>query len=442
MANDRRDFIKKTSIISIVIVGLMFFIFGFVSWVNAILIPYFKISLELSNFQSYLVAFAFYIAYFVMSVPASLLLEKVGFKKGMMFGFFSMALGALLFVPAALTRTYGLFLLGLFSIGTGLAILQTAANPYITIVGPIDRAAQRMSIMGICNKMAGILAPLIFAAVVLRVTDNELFTALKDGTMSAFDKDIALAGLIRRVIVPYSILSVLLFLVGILVYKSPLPEINTSQANQEVKDEGHGGKTGILQFPYLILGAFAIFFHVGSQIIAIDTIIGYAQSMGLSLLEAKTFPSYTLGATMTGYLIGIIAIPRFINQRNALLTVTILGTILSLAVLLAKGEVVVFGHHTDISIWFLVALGLANSLIYANIWPLAIRGLGRFTKTGSSLLVMGLCGNALTPLIYGRLADIWNVHNAYIILLPCYLYLVFYALYGYKITSWRPVKTS
>lgn len=431
---------KKTSIISIAIIGLMFFIFGFVSWVNAILIPYFKISLELTNFQSYLVAFAFYIAYFVMSVPSSLILEKFGFKKGMMFGFFVMALGAFLFVPAALTRTYGLFLLGLFSIGTGLAILQTAANPYITIIGPIDRAAQRISIMGVCNKLAGILAPLAFAAVVLKVTDNDLFIALKDGTMSDFDKDIALTSLIRRVILPYSVLGTLLFLVGLLVYKSPLPEINTDQANKQDTNDGHGGKTSIWQFPHLVLGAFAIFFHVGSQIIAIDTIISYAQSMGLTLLEAKTFPSYTLGATMIGYMFGIIAIPRFISQKNALITVTVLGTILSAAVLLTSGQVTIFGHRTDVSIWFLVALGLPNSLIYANIWPLAIKGLGRFTKLGSSLLVMGLCGNAITPLIYGAMADAWSIHNAYVILLPCYLYLVFFAVYGHKIKHWLPVK--
>jgi glucose/galactose transporter len=351
-----------------------------------------------------------------------------------------MALGALLFVPAALTRTYGIFLLGLFSIGTGLAILQTAANPYITIVGPIDRAAQRMSIMGVCNKLAGIIAPLVFAAVVLKVSDNELFIALKEGTLSDFDKNIALESLIRRVIVPYSVLGILLFLSGLLVFFSPLPEINDSQNNKEEINDGHEGKTSILQYPHIILGALAIFFHVGSQIIAIDTIIGYAQSMGLTLLEAKTFPSYTLGATMVGYVIGIVAIPRFINQRNALITVTVLGTILSAAVLLTKGEVVLLGHRLDISIWFLVALGLPNSLIYANIWPLAIKGLGRFTKRGSSLLVMGLCGNAVTPLLYGYMADIGNVHDAYIILLPCYLYLVFFAVYGHRIKHWLPVK--
>lgn len=431
---------KRTSVISIALVGLMFFIFGFVSWVNAILIPYFKISLELTNFQSYLVAFAFYIAYLVMSVPASLLLEKLGFKKGMMIGFFIMAVGAFLFVPAALSRTYGIFLAGLFSIGTGLAILQTAANPYITIIGPIDRAAQRISIMGVCNKLAGILAPLVFAAVVLKVTDNELFNALKEGTISDFDKNIALESLIRRVIIPYSILGTLLFLIGLLVYFSPLPEINTTQANKEESDDGHHGKTSIWQFPHLILGALAIFFHVGSQIIAIDTIIGYAQSMGLTLLEAKTFPSYTLGATMIGYLIGIVAIPRYISQRNALIVVTLLGTLLSVLVMVTHGEVSFLGHHVDISIWFMVALGLPNSLIYANIWPLAIRGLGRFTKLGASLLVMGLCGNAISPVIYGRLADVWSIHEAYIILLPCYLYLVFFALYGYKVKHWTPMK--
>lgn len=431
---------KKTSIISIAIIGLMFFIFGFVSWVNSILIPYFKLSLDLTNFQSYLVAFAFYIAYFVMSVPSSLLLERFGFKKGMMYGFFMMALGAFLFVPAALTRTYGVFLLGLFSIGTGLAILQTAANPYITILGPIERAAQRISIMGVCNKLAGIISPLVFAAVIFKIGDNQVMNAINDGTLTGAGKAEALEELIRRVITPYTILGIILFLVGLLIYFSPLPEINTSEANQEEKIEGEHEKTSIWQFPHLILGALAIFFHVGSQIIAIDTIIGYAQSMGMTLLEAKTFPSYTLSAALIGYLAGIIAIPRFINQRNALLTVTILGFILSAAVLMITNEVNFLGHRVNISILFLVSLGFPNALIYANIWPLAIKGLGRFTKLGSSLLVMGLCGNAVTPLIYGHLSDIRNVHNAYIILLPCYLYLIYFAAYGYRVKHWLPSK--
>ncbi|MFV0265957.1 MAG: sugar MFS transporter [Draconibacterium sp.] len=429
---------NKTTFISIAILGLMFFIFGFVSWVNAILIPYFKIACELTHFQSYLVAFAFYVAYFFMSVPSSFLLEKVGFKKGMMMGFFAMAFGAFLFVPAALSRAYPVFLTGLFLIGTGLALLQTAANPYITIVGPIERAAQRISIMGICNKVAGILAPLIFAAVVLKVTDSELFRTLESGTLSVAEKNHLLDELIRRVILPYSVLGAMLIAVGLLVRFSPLPELNTEQSNKEELAEGEHSKTSIFQFPYLILGALAIFFHVGSQIIAIDTIIGYAQTMGLDLLEAKVFPSYVLGATMCGYFIGVITIPRYINQRNALLVCTIMGLVLSGGVLVFSGQVNVFGHQTDISIWLLAALGLPNSLIFANIWPLAIKGLGRFTKLGSSIMIMGLCGNALTPVLYGIMADHFSVRSAYMILIPCYIYLVFFAAYGYRVKRWKP----
>lgn len=328
----------------------------------------------------------------------------------------------------------------MFLIGTGLALLQTAANPYITIVGPIDRAAQRISIMGICNKVAGIIAPLVFAAVVLKISDNELFKTLDSGLLSASEKNVLLNELIQRVILPYSILGTLLLLVGLLVRFSPLPEINTEKSNKEETADGETEKNSIFQFPYLILGALAIFFHVGSQIIAIDTIIGYARTMGLDLLEAKVFPSYVLGATMCGYFIGVITIPRYISQRNALLVCTLTGFLLSLGVLAFSGQVNVFGHQTDMSIWFLVALGLPNSLIFANIWPLAIKGLGRFTKLGSSIMVMGLCGNAVTPVIYGHLADQYDVRTAYLILIPCYLYLIFFAAYGHTIKNWGRVR--
>lgn len=425
---------KRIYVISIVILAFMFFVFGFVSWINAILIPYFKIACELTNFQSYLVAFAFYIAYFVMSVPGGLLLKKVGFKRGIMYGFFALALGALIFVPAALSRTYSIFLIGLFTMGTGLAILQTAANPYVTIIGPIERAAQRMSIMGVCNKFAGIVSPLIFAAFTLKATDSELFAALP--LMDEATRSAALDELIRRVIVPYSCLSILLFGVGLFIRYSVLPEINTEDESEELT-ASHAGKTSVLQFPYLVLGAIAIFLHVGTQVIAIDTIIGYADSMGLDLIEAKTLPSYTLTATIIGYFIGIICIPRFISQTNALRICTITGLIFSLCILYIPGSMNFEGHNITISIWFLALLGLPNSLIYAGIWPLAIHDLGRFTKIGSSILIMGLAGNAILPLIYGRLADTIGVRQAYWVLIPCFLYLVFYALYGHKITTWK-----
>lgn len=428
---------KNDTRISILIIGLMFFIFGFVSWVNSILIPYFKIACELTSFQAYLVAFAFYIAYFIMSVPASFLLKKAGFKKGMMIGFWCMAAGAFIFVPAALSRTYAIFLLGLFTIGIGLAILQTAANPYITILGEKERAAQRISIIGICNKAAGILSPIVFAAVILRPTDTDLFAQL--ASMTDLQRNEALNELIRRVINPYIGLGSFLFILGFLVYKSPLPEIDTEHESQEIAS-ANAGKTSIFQFPHLILGAFAIFFHVGTQVIAIDTIISYASSMGIDLLEAKVFPSYTLFCTICGYLIGISLIPKFISQVNALRICTLLGTLFTLLTIFSHGQINFLGHTTDISIWFVVLLGLANSLVWAGIWPLALDSLGRFTKLGASIMIMGLCGNAIMPLFYGYFADLYDVRTAYWVLFPCYLYLVFYAVKGHKIRKWAQVK--
>lgn len=424
---------KNDTMISILIIGLMFFIFGFVSWVNSILIPYFKIACELTSFQAYLVAFAFYIAYFVMSVPSSYLLKAVGFKKGMMIGFWCMATGAFIFVPAAMSRTYEIFLLGLFTIGIGLAILQTAANPYITILGAKERAAQRISMMGICNKAAGILSPIVFAAVILRPTDTDLFAQLS--TMTETQRSGALDELIRRVINPYIGLGTFLFVLGFLVYKSPLPEIDTEHESEEIAT-ANAGKTSIFQFPHLILGALAIFLHVGTQVIAIDTIIGYANSMGINLLEAKVFPSYTLFCTICGYLIGISLIPKFISQVNALRICTLLGTVFTLLIIFTHGQLNFLGHTTDVSIWFVVLLGLANSLVWAGIWPLALDDLGRFTKLGASVMIMGLCGNAIMPLFYGYIADLYDVRTAYWVLFPCYLYLVFYAVQGHKVRKW------
>ena len=425
---------KRDTRVSLLIIGGMFFIFGFVSWVNAILIPYFKIACELTNFQSYLVALAFYISYLILSVPSSFLLKKVGFKKGMMIGLWIMAAGALTFVPAAYSRTYGVFLFGLFLIGTGLAVMQSAVNPYVTILGKKESAAQRISLMGICNKGAGIIAPLIFAAVILRPTDSVLFKQIP--LLDPTQKAVVLDELIRRVIAPYTVVAAALFLFGLFVRYSPLPDINTENESGELM-LANSGKTSIFQFPHLILGAVAIFIHVGTQIIAIDTIINYAGSMNVQLLEAKSFPSYTLTATIVGYLIGIAGIPKLFSQVTALRVCTTLGLVLSLLIIFARGNVEFLGHKVDISIWFLVLLGLANSLVWASIWPLAIDGLGRFTKLGASVMIMGLCGNAIMPLVYGYFADLYSLRAAYWVLIPCYLYLIYYAVYGHKIRKWK-----
>lgn len=290
--------------------------------------------------------------------------------------------------------------------------------------------------MGICNKFAGILAPLLFAAAVLRPTDQALFDSLasmpEDARASALDE------LIRRVIVPYAVVGTVLFLIGLGIRYSPLPEINTEEESEAVS-AANQHKSNVFQFPHLVLGALAIFIHVGAQVISIDTIINYAGSMGVSLMEAKVFPSYTLAMAIAGYFIGIAVIPRWISQKNMLRLVTIMGAVLSLLIVFVRGEIILLGHRTDLSIWFVVLLGIPNSLTWAGIWPLAIDGLGRFTKVGASLLIMGLCGNAILPMVYGYFADQAGLREAYWVLFPCYLYLIYYAMWGHKLRMWNRI---
>jgi MFS transporter, FHS family, L-fucose permease len=401
-------------------IGLFFFIFGFVTWLNGILIPYLRISCELNHFESYLVAFSFYVAYVIMAIPASWILKRTGLKTGMMLGLFVMAGGALLFVPAAITRTYGLFLSGLFIMGTGLAILQTAANPYITILGPIESAAQRISIMGICNKSAGIIATFLFGVMALK--DGDAFIAsLTD--MDAVQKAAALDNLASRVIVPYIGMAVILVVIGIFVKISRLPELDPDTENDGGENGAYSGKTSVFQFPFLLLGVIAIFCDVGLEIVAGDTIISYGLSQGIPISVAKYFTSLTMIAMIAGYTTGVIVIPRYISQSTALRICAILGLVFITAALLSPRLT---------SVVFIALLGLANSLIWPSVWPLAIDGLGKFTRIGSSLLIMGNLGGALVPLLYGRLADILNPQMAYMVVIPCYLFILYYALSGHK----------
>ncbi len=410
-------------IVSISIIGALFFIFGFVTWLNGILIPYLKIACELTNFQALFVAFAFYISYTVMALPSSWVLKKTGFKNGMMVGLLVIALGTLIFVPAAKTRIYELFLLGLFVMGTGLAILQTASNPYITIVGPRETAARRISIMGICNKVAGTLAPLILAYFILN--DGDVFVA-NLAKLDGVARVDALDALASRVIAPYLVMTGVLVLLAFMVRYSPLPEVESEPESEQ--DKAVATKTNIFQFPHLILGAIALFFYVGAEVIAGDTIIRYGIAQGFPIDSAKVFTSLTLVAMIIGYVLGIVLIPRVVSQRRALEISAILGILFSL--------VAIFSTPT-ISVTAVALLGLANALVWPAIWPLAIHDLGRFIKTGSALLIMAIAGGAILPLVWGYLADIIGSQNAYWILIPCYAIILLFANRWYKLRSWK-----
>ena len=404
----------------IVIIGALFFVFGFVTWLGSVLIPYFKIACELNNFESYLVAFAFYISYLVMAIPSARILSFTGYKKGMSLGLLIMAGGALLFIPAALSRSYIIFLSGLFVQGTGLAILQTASNPYITILGPIESAARRISIMGICNGIAGVVAPLLLGAVALKDADA---IKARIAAISADQASDILNRLAHRVIMPYSMMGVVLICLSVFIFYSELPELN-ADAEDEIVAVANTNKTSIFQFPHLLLGVLTLFLYVGVEVIAGDTIISYGASQGIALSTAKFFTSGTLTCMLIGYVVGIICIPRYISQVKVLQVSAVMGLIFVSMALLTKGIA---------SVAFIALLGLANSLVWPSIWPLAIAGLGRFTKVGSSLLIMAVGGGALLPLLYGWLADVWSPKMAYWEVVPCYLFILFYAKAGHRI---------
>ncbi|TSA34478.1 MAG: glucose/galactose MFS transporter [Porphyromonadaceae bacterium] len=412
---------KNSYVTSIIIIGALFFIFGFVTWLNGTLIPFLKIACQLTNFEAYFVTFAFYISYFFLAIPSSWILHKTGFKNGMALGLFVMAIGSIIFIPAGQTRTFGLFLTGLFIQGAGLSLLQTASNPYIVILGPIESAAKRISIMGICNKTAGILSPLILGFIVLKNADSIRETIATTTNMA--QKEALLSELSGRVIVPYIIIAIALTLLAVLVRYSPLQDIDTDREDQHVNDATHG-KTSVFQFPYFVLGIITLFLYAGCEVIAGDTVALYAMSTGIGTSKAIVFTSYTLFSMVVGYILGIALIPKTLSQSKALGISAILGFLFALTAILIKGPA---------SVYFISLLGFANAIMWPAIWPLALGGLGRFTKIASALLVMCIAGCAILPLVYGRLADIFTRQQAYWIVVPCYLWITYYAFRGHKI---------
>ena len=427
---------KKTTFIPIMIIGGLFFILGFVTWINGALIPFMKTISELTSAQSLLVASASYISFVIMALPASYILTNIGYKKGMSLGLFIMGFGALVFIPAAEARTYWMFLTGIFIQGAGMTLLQTASNPYITILGPIDSAAKRISIMGIANKIAGALGSLIFGSLLLSGIDEIQQKLTK---VNATEKAELLDKMANSVVMPYVTMAVVLFVLGILIRKAPLPDVEASST--ESRKEEDSTKASIFHFPHLWLGVLTLFMYVGVEVIAGDTIIAYGISLGFPAADAKFFTTFTLLAMVLTYALGVFLIPKYSTQALALRVSAILGIILTFCIVLTTGFT---------SILFVAALGIANALVWPAIWPLALNGLGRFTKTASALLVMAISGGAIIPPLYGKFVDSNKADSitqgvsealatasastqGYWILLPCYSMILYYAISGHKL---------
>lgn len=409
---------KNSYVFNLSIIGLLYFVFGFVTWLNSLLIPFLKTACQLPDSQAYWVTFAFYISYFVMSIPSSAILKRTGFARGMSLGLIVMAIGSILFLPAASSRNYLLFLVGLFIQGTGLALLQTAVNPYVTILGPIESAAKRMSIMGLFNKCAGMIGILLISSVLFSGMDA---LSAKIQTLSGAELEAELAVLASRIQMPYIIITVLLCLLALMIALARLPEVKNEDENSETKQE-----RSIFKIPYLWLGVLTLFLYVGVEVIAIDTLGLYAVSQGISEDIAPKLGTFSLIALTIGYIIGIILVPKHISQSQALSVSAILGFVFAIGALISSGTT---------SIVFIILLSFAHAMMWPGIWPLAIDKLGAHTALGSAFLIMAIAGGAVLPLCYGQLVDCLdgNRHLPYIITLPCYAMILYYSVWGHKI---------
>lgn len=397
----------------LMIIGVLFFVFGFITWVNGTLIAFFKKAFGLDNQSSLWVTFAFFISYFVMAIPTSYVLKATGFKKGMSLGLAIMGAGALIFVPAANSVSYPLFLVGLFTIGIGLTVLQTASNPYVTILGPRESAAQRISFMGIANKLAGIASQKIFGGLLL--TGGSVAVA----ALSPAEE-------LDKVVFPYLIMSgVLFFLAIVILFMKGLPEVSEEQ--DDIDLNLMSTRSSVFQFPNLVLGSIAIFVFVGIEVIIGDTIINYGISLGFEESVAKDFGTYTLWSMMAGYILGIILIPKYVSQQKWLTYSAMVGILMTIAALFTTG----FNSVLSIAI-----MGLPAAVMWPAIWPLALDKLGKFTKIGSAFLVMMIAGGAILPLVYGTIADATDTQTAYSLLILLYAYILYYALIGHKKKEW------
>ncbi len=433
---------RKNSFVPMLIIGFLFFTFGFVTWLNGSLIPTLQIAFNLTPNETYLTSMAFYISYTVTALPLSVVLNHTGYKFGMVIGFLLMMVGALIFISAAQVLSFGIFLVGLFILGSGLTILQTASCPYMVMIGKWESAAVRICFMGILNKGAGIIAPIVFTSLILKDTAHYSHTSLSN--MSGSQQLIALNALSAKLVTPYLAMAIILLILAMLVILSPLPEcdLETQDSDKNEKYENP------FKYPHLILGVIALFFAGGTEVIAADTIGLLGKAFNVSNFSSLT--SYTMSFMVLGYMVAITAIPRWISQEKALFFTSILGAIITLAIVNASGQ--------SYSIWnryflwtqapavpnvvVLVAmLGFANAIIWPAIWPMSLKGLSRKTMTtGSAMLIMSFSGGAVLPMIYGHLGSTpTNMVNAYWIIVPCYLFITFYAALGHKIAKWTSV---
>jgi FHS family L-fucose permease-like MFS transporter len=395
-------------VLPMVLMVALYFSIGFITALNDILVPHFKDIFHLTNVLALLVQFCFFGAYFVMSIPSGLIVSRIGYKPSMIAALCTVAAGLLLFVPASIAISYPIFLFALFVVGSGFALLQVAINPYVSVLGPPERGAWRINICGIFNSSATTIAPKVGA----------FFIFIAAGATTA--------QLARSVRMPYVIVACFTLLVAVVTFFVPLPDlIPTEATDTAAKTEGSAWS-----FSHLRFGALGIFSSVGSEV-AIGSILinflGQPAMGGLSHTAAAGYVSFYWGGAMVGRIVGSIALLK-VRAERALLTVASVAALMVL--------ITIFGHGR-VAMWAIVSCGLFNSVMWPCIFPLAVKGLGKFTSQGSGILITMVVGGAIVPVVQGFLADKLGYQASFAVVFCCYAYLVFFALSGYKVRQLR-----
>jgi len=402
----------------LIITGIAFFVIGFGVGINGIMVPVLQDAFDLSKGMSYMIVAATFSAFLIFGGPSGWVIKKIGYKKGLIIALFIMSLGMLLFIPsakmgAAMSGFY-MFLIASFVGGMGNTLLQTAINPYVTICGPIEKTALRMSAMGIMNKSAWYLGP-IFLSLFLDVKNPDIANAA----------------------IPFGIASAIIALFAVSMFFIALPEITAkgeSEEDQNTADEtvfAANKKTSIWQFPHLVLGAIALFIYVGVETLAMVSVIDFANSVGLN--NPQQYSAFVPLGLVIGYVVCIFLL-QWISQNKALIYFVVIALISSFLLVLLPAKN---------AIYFLSGLGFAHSIMWGAIWGIAIDKLGKFTKSGASLLVVAIVGGAIIPLIFGFILDALiptggvataeSFQKAYWLFIPCYLYILYYAVAGHKV---------
>lgn len=396
---------SKNFVIPLIIVGVMFFAIGFALGINSYIIPLLNKALDISSAESYLVIAATFSAFLIFGYPASLVIGKIGYKRTMALSFLMFAVGFYLFIPSAQMESLPLFLVASFISGMGNTFLQASVNPYITICGPIESAAKRMSYMGIANKLAWPIAPLFLALIIGKDVESVSLTDIN---------------------IPFYIIIGVFVLLGVLALMAKLPEVKAAGEDEDSDDVClyAENKTSVWQFPHLLLGVLALFLYVGVETVSLGTLVDYATSLGLA--NAEYYAWIAPIGMVIGYICGAALIPKYLSQATALKICAITALF---------GSLMVVFLPESLSIYFIAFMALGCSLMWPALWPLAMTDLGKFTKAGSSLMVIAIVGGALIPTAYGFMKDAMGAQAAYWVCVPCFLYILYYGLKGYKIRT-------